>query len=419
MEIKLTYSGFERAKACIPSVLLPHVGSIRADSTAGTVKHRFLERVPAVGRDAALAEVPEEFREACAVIDLSPLPASKPGQYAPEVAFAYDLATDTARELGRGIDRKYREAGLRDGEIPGTLDSVGIDDDTVLVLDFKSGWGGHVQRAAENDQLRIGALAAARAYGKSRARVAIAHIPDDGDPWLDWAELDEMDLEAVAAEVRGLVARAAEEADRMGLAETPRTVEGEHCRWCPAFPHCPAKMTLVRQLATESPEPFNVPELTAETAPKMVERLLAAEEVLERVRSTLETYARQQPVRLANGKVFGPVALPRESIDPAKGSVVLTERFGADVAIAACETETSMTKALLKRGLRRWVDRTPGAKISHAEKAALEAMRQAGAIRVTTTSPVKVYQPHEEPPPPTEKHAPALPSDFHPVEVAQ
>ena len=87
--------------------------------------------------------MPSEHRELCEA-----LPLDEIGDYAPEVAYALDLRTGRAREIGRGINRAYGE--LSDDEIAGTADAVKLlSPTTVYVGDFKSGWG-WVPRARDN-----------------------------------------------------------------------------------------------------------------------------------------------------------------------------------------------------------------------------------------------------------------------------
>lgn len=389
--MKLSLSGTGRALACPPSTVLPHSQRMTAESTLGNVVHDYLCRVSTLGAQEALALVPEEHRGACAAVDLSQLPACEPDAYASEVAFAYDVAADTARELGRGLGRKYE--GLSATEVPGTADVVGLTRDAVLVFDYKTGWQ-PLPPAGLNPQLRAYALAAARAYGRTRAVVAIIRV-HEGGAWWDRAELDELDLEATAAELRELAARAAEEEARLAASQAVRVTEGAHCRWCPAYAYCPAKARLAAALAT--PEAFEaaLPALTLDNAPAVLERLEAAEAVLARVREAVEGFAKQQPIPLAGGEVFGPVPVPRETLDAVASAAILAEAFDAEVAQDAVRAEPSLTKARLTDALRRYMARHPGEglRISKLEAAALERLRVAGAARVTFSHPVRRHKP--------------------------
>ena len=377
-----------RVLLCPASAVLPQVGVDLEAGHRGTAIHEYLASVPVLGREVALEQVLPEYRAACEAIDLERLPVADSEAWAAEVAWAYDPEADTARELGRGLGRAYGD--LRPGEIPGTADVVAVTPESVVVLDYKTGRMARRGRAADSMQLRLYALAAARAYGREHAIVALVHIDEDGGAWWDRAELDALDLDGLAAELRGLQGSVAAEAEHISAGGIARTVEGEHCRHCPALPHCPSRTRLAAVLATGAEDA--APALTAETAPLVLERLEAIESVAKRVRESLELYARQQPVTLPSGEVFGPVALERETIDPARGALVLAQTFSERVALDAIESKQTMTKTRLKAALKHHAAES-GEKIGALEKRALEAIRAAGAITTTTTHPVRRHKP--------------------------
>lgn len=104
----------------------------------GRVMHKFLLDRLSMGADAALELVPEEDRDAMALIDLDALEVDPTG-WIGEVAFAYDWVSGSARELSRGIgDRNYQ--GLAPTELPGTSDLVSLSpqpDGPVYIRDYK------------------------------------------------------------------------------------------------------------------------------------------------------------------------------------------------------------------------------------------------------------------------------------------
>lgn len=384
---RISGSALERILLCPPSALLPQVGVELEAGRRGTAIHEYLASVPVLGRDVALEQVSPEYRDVCASVDLERLPMD-PDAWTAEVGLAYDPDEDAARELGRGLNRNY--SGLRGGEIPGTADIIGLSPESVVVLDVKTGRIARKSRASESQQLRFYALAAARAYGRTSATIGLIHVLEDGGVWWDTAELDALDLDEVASDLRTLLTELAVEQARMDAGEVPRTVEGSHCTYCPALPHCPSRMKLAATLATGSEDAS--PVLTLETAPLVLERLEAIESVAKRVRESLELYARQQPIPLPSGEVFGPVPLERESIDPAKGALVLAQAFSERVALDSIESKQTITKTRLKAALKHHAHET-GAKVSQLERQALEALRSGGAIQTTTTHPVRRHKP--------------------------
>lgn len=390
-------SGAERAERCPPSVILPQSNTTSSHAAEGTVMHEYLANVNTRGPAIALELVPAEFQEAMSVIDLDGLPPMD--QYAAEVSFAYNPATDTGRELGRGLDRNY--ADLQPGEIPGTMDLFGLADDAVVVLDHKRfGWG--LGPARDNRQLRTYALAAARAFKRERAFVALIRTGEDGVPRWSSAELSMIDLDATAEVLRRTQERIAEarvqyENRHAGIANIPlETNQGDHCNHCPAFASCPAKMNLVREVALATGEPGSaIPVITKLNAPAVLERVEAMEKVVEYVRGVLRQYASSQPIHLPGGYVYGVKVQHKDALDPKIAATVLALRFDALLPDEAIETEPKLTKTGLGKALRKYMQRVPGLKITALQKAALDALREGGGVTIKKSFPITRFKPDE------------------------
>lgn len=392
--MRLTGSGFARAEACTPSTFLPGVDEpVSQHAKAGSAVHRYLCLVAEVGAESALELIEEEYRDLCAVLDLEALPHSSPEAWAVEVAYAWDYIQDTARELYRGSGaRDYGD--LAPSEVPGTADLVGLDGDTVIVLDLKTGWK-PLGPPAESMQLGFYAVAAARALGATKALVGFVRLRD-GAPRYEYATLDELDLEAMAERLRGVVSRVGEaEADWLLTGQPPTLRTGDHCEFCPVFLCCPAKATLVRELAVQaaSSDPAELtPVLNAEDVPQALERLWAAQDVLSRVEKTLKEYAATNPVHLPDGSVYGAIEASEETLDPVIGEKVIAARFGEHFAAQCVETKVSLTKSAIKRVLQPLV-KDRGDKWAPTERAVLEEIRAAGGSRVSIWPTVKVFKP--------------------------
>ncbi len=115
-----------------------------------------------------------------------------------EVAYCYAPEAGTARIIGHGIGRQYRDHGQLDCELAGTADMVIIADGTLFISDWKTG-----RSPAESYrwQLRLLGLAAARECGAGRVVIRVVRV---GESEVDasWEEdLDAADLDDVAAEV--------------------------------------------------------------------------------------------------------------------------------------------------------------------------------------------------------------------------
>jgi hypothetical protein len=164
-----------------------------------------------------------------------------------EAKFAYDLETHTARVLDAPGHRAYGQA--LPGEICGSADLVYVAEPgrmyagsprMVVVVDYKTGWGGRVAPIKRNLQLRSLALCASLAFGVAYAMVQIVHIPDDRGIWVEKDELSGAQLGAVAAQLAEIVGRA----EQPGAEPKP----GPWCNYCPAKLTCPATADAIAQV---------------------------------------------------------------------------------------------------------------------------------------------------------------------------
>lgn len=146
-----------------------------------------------------------------------------------ELAVAYDPHRDRARIVGKDIQRRYAEHGVRPEEIPLSLDVTGRDDRCLYVIDHKTGrWGPR----AESLQIRAGAYALSRITGVEHASVAIHSVAPDGSITVHAAELTAAELTAIGAQLRGIAAK---------CANRPEPSPGDHCfsLGCPVSANCP------------------------------------------------------------------------------------------------------------------------------------------------------------------------------------
>lgn len=395
MSIVGTASGITRAMICPASRSLPQAPRQNAHQESGNWMHAFLAAVPEIGRDAALEQVPDEYRERCALIDLESLPPLDPKATAAEVAFVYNLDSDRGREIGRNIGRAYPE--LSEMEIAGTADVVALsaDGEGVVIWDYKSPhhW---CPAAKDNWQLRSLALMAARTYGRTRATVATIKIRDDGTVWYDQADFDEMDLDSFAVELCGLQDQIADLRKAVDDGKTPNVSMGPHCRYCPAFQSCPGQGQLVRALASDpSGDGYVEPrQLTPETAVRAYVRLGQVKQALKHVADALEAYARETPIPLPDGSVYGPVESSKEELDGQKTHDLLSRVHGPEVA--ARGAEFSASKASIERAMRIVYEREKKsgkkATLKDLVGGTLETLRKAGGIVKRTTTIVKEHR---------------------------
>lgn len=435
-------SSHERVMICPPSDVLPQVREAQVDgaTSRGRAIHEYLAAVPRLGWEAALATVPTEWRGDCEVIELGPLPASQPESFAAEVCLAYDPVRGTARVLGHDLSYEEMKALLAPNEMPAKIDTLGLTVDSVLIYDYKSGRARHGPVRTIR-QLRAYALAAARAYGKSRAIVGIIRIGQDGRSWFSGGTeedglLDELELASVEEEIRDMIRRRDEAGRQYRAGHLPRLTVGDHCAYCPALPGCPAHMVGLRALASAGGTFAGLSTEDQEAAEKLwrdmadqaiavatdaeLARALAvtktAKRRLEFIERTLRRRAQQAPIAREDGDVWGPREQDSvEDFDTARGTLALL--YGEEVAEAAVDTKPKMSKTSIGRALRQHV-LGPGGKIGLLEKDCFQALRDAGAIQPETV--FRWYTPEPVPVAEAVVDAPAAapPTNLVPVQPA-
>lgn len=320
----ITASKAELAKQCPGAFALPHSDIRTADAEDGIARHKVWEDAIGAG------DIPEELDERW------------PGfSWRAEVPFALDIATGLGRELPKGDGhRDYTMANTF--EVCGTADVVGLSPDKrkLVIVDRKS--FDEVPRASVNLQTGIAATSLARAYGVEDAEVGIYY---EARPF-DLAQLDAFDLDAFAVRIGDIVRKT------VGSKELN---EGAWCKHCPAFGSCPIK----RRLAVE---------LQADDAADRIEMLLPLSDddaaarlyvfadrvrmLLKRADAILAARAKERPIPLLNGKVYGlRKALGNTKVDGDIAFRVLLELHGEKVANDAVKrvaTQDGIEEAIRK-----------------------------------------------------------------------
>ncbi len=362
----ITASKVALAHACPVAFALPHTHEVQPGQHEGNERHLELEASIDVG---AIPEIIER---------------RWPGYtWRAEVAFALDLATDTARELGTGIKRAYGEHGVF--TVAGTADIVGRGPAGELVVVDRKSHDPSVPRANVNGQLHTLALAACRAYGVDRAEVAIWH---ELRP-LDVAEIDVLDLDVFAVELRGVVQRVIEARNkaRVGvIAPNP----GAWCRWCPAFLACPQQKALTLDVDAAIPIRIEsaIPFRDDKEAADAWDLLGRIELLTKRIRAALYARAGERPIPLSDGRLLGPVEkLGATEIDADIAHAVIAERFGIAVA------NDSVTRKVTQAGIERALDK---AGHKSAKREVMKRIAEAGGARRETKVAIEPHQIEEK-----------------------
>lgn len=326
-------SSISRRRNCIGSSVLPRAENHSEWAEDGHDEHGELDRQTATG------ELPPELARW-----LPPSPRT-------EVKLAWDVFSDVGRILGYGAGRNYD--GAQSTEIVGSCDVIGVDGDTVIILDWKTGFA-DVEPAATNSQLWFYALAAARALGCSSAIVRIVYTKRGG--FCDQHEIGPLELAEFASELRDLNVRieAAKRDHRDG--KPVNTYEGSWCKHCSSKAHCPSKNALLVQLSSKGLAIIGDSALTPDRAADAYREFVRIEQLVKDARARLESYVTENgPIDLGNGKLFGRfVREGKRKLDGATAVAVIRQLGGENAReLEAAAIEVSVTQAGLKRAIEK------------------------------------------------------------------
>lgn len=408
-----THSALPRALECRASNVLPRVSSRSSAAAAGTARHRFFERIAEVlqhhlahpevqpatvleARAVALDEAPPDLRPVLALIPLETLQLEN---VAHEVAVALNVVDGSARELGRGLGRAYPT--LSPDWCVGTIDRLAIiDDQTLYIGDYKGAFSR--RRAKDDPQLLANALTACRIYGRPRAKLEILRV-GDGEVWFDSAEISAAELDLFELRLQDLW----QTIDADAAEGEVEATTGEWCDYCPSFAYCPAKAALaraviggdhaeLRRLAAEG-----LPLLSMENAPRIRVLLTEAKQVLDRVEDAIKLFARQTPIPLPDGRVYGvpPGRLDRKIADVDRAQEILATTLSPAIAGKAIKRELSL--GAVEDAVRSWLAARPGTVTKRGELSKkledVEAqLKAAGALTERPSTIVTSYRPKAE-----------------------
>lgn len=375
-------SAIERILACHASEVLPHSDDVEgAYAGQGRATHEYLERVDPANPSAALAEVPEEYRDQCELLDLDALPLGP--EYRREVSMSFDVTSGVASEAPRDY------AGLPHTHIPCTADVVGVSEDSVYIADYKTGRGAR-QPAGKAPQLLFGALCATRIHGKNTAIVEYIDLSNPTRPYRDTATVGYFELEEFAAEVTA--AWVAVEQMRQGNAVPTEFNEGSHCRYCPAFEACPAKRKMLARIEStdleREVEMSWAGSLTPASAPTAYQQWQMVKQLEKRMSDIIYSYASQHDIVLPDGKRFGKRTVQgNEKLDGQVAYDVIAAEYGAELALET--VQLTCTKAAMKRSLKTVC---PTGGVASAERALLKRIKDEGGISRKQSERIEEYK---------------------------
>lgn len=309
----------------------------------GTAVHKFLEDIFMFRKDpalvwelaiaAALANMPEgESKDFCKIIDPSAIIPN--GMVQAESAYAYRVSDGHVVHLGAGLSRQYGVDGAT--HIPATADCVCLVDRNGVshwcVGDYKVTdsdlWAPPPQKSG---QLKFLGLCVMKLKKLDHVILQTIRISGSGKHYVDEWTMDQFECDAFEKQLRH------------SLTAPPVLVEGAHCQACNAFKVCPAKTSMIAGALEESDKAEMALEITEQNAPAFVQRLEDLEDLLGFYREQVKEYAKNFPVQMPNGDVYGPKRKTYRSVtDPDGAWKHIAAKHGEDKANRIMCTKKSM-----------------------------------------------------------------------------
>jgi hypothetical protein len=296
----------------------------------GTRFHKAIANYTETRKRAEVDEdLREEYAQACDWVDSL---GSHDDVVKVERAFAWDLMTDTAEEIGS--DRDYRKAA---GRLCGTVDLIllaRIDGKYVaaMVWDWKTGSGEN-----SGPQLRALGLMVARAYGLENVTVAALEVRASGVTEVAREELDEFALSAVAGEL----------AEQIASIPNAEPKPGSHCGdlYCPARLSCPLGQAAIANVSEVIPadvlvrrQDFRItdPVETAEQAIMTVDVLRLMSAWIDAKKDEIKSKVPATGWAAPDGRILKETKAKVEAFDKAQAIALCKELGATDEQLGRC-----------------------------------------------------------------------------------
>lgn len=372
-------SAVERTMECPASHQLPQNHGTSEAAERGTAIHAYLEKlVEGQPHEAALEVVPEKYRDDCLEVDMAPFWAQQYRELKAEVSMAVNVHTGFARVVGKS--RNY--ASITPDEFYGTADYIGRTQDNVLVVgDFKTGVA-NVTHPRNNWQLKTLAYILSQLHAETTVEVVI--VKTEGGTRLLIHRFDAMDLALIAEDLRILHGK---------LQQPQSPKEGKHCDWCPAYKQCPAKVSLLRELAAAPVLTMEklAGELKAGDAKAAYRRFRTIKTAMQKVEAELRMLAEKEPIDLGDGWFYGQTRQAKEELDGKVTFEAVMGLYGAEAAKAAVGFTTS--KTAIERAIAPHCEK--GSKAG-AVRAVIDTVASNGGVTLTEKVILKEYRHGEE-----------------------
>lgn len=435
---RLSLSSLGRARVCPGSAVLPQIPSRNVAATIGNAGHDWIDSAvrswSSIRGHADLADIADRwelwgearetfFRHVRGIGGEPPVPEGgiteqslallADGSVAPVRGGKGEYEAPEGTIIAGTLDAMWPE---RDGKASWFFYPDGgaprVDpEDTLVIVDWKTGAADATPPPRFNWQLKGQALLAARWTGARRVLPMLGLI--DGGP-VRWefeqdrhgyaVALDERDFGAISAELHRVV-----DAIDAQDPESPKVVTGAHCSFCPARAACPAHIAAPRAMIQAVPNPKALGPLTDEEATQLLPIVLAVGPAREAALNALKAHARARgPIRLPDGRLWGPGEARRTVFDTAGAFDALVDALaplvGEDEAIRRAQAALCATREAVYEAVSAAVDKLNDARKSRGEKRItkksvaepmFEAMTASGAMTYRTIEEFEARWPSE------------------------
>lgn len=366
----LSASNLDRVMLCPASAILPQWKKpVGGGAKRGSIIHAYMEDVVRAGRVTALDNVPPEFRDECAGIDVSHIQGWAPHV---EEAFAITLRHDgySVRPLnGRPVDgSRYPDMADDALEIPGRLDLF----DEERVDDYKTGHGD----TPHYWQMRFAQLAVWNQYGWTPPARTL-HLQPDGtwSPRVVAAALNPARGEdkAIAWLMHATLERVERYRREHRAPEKEDIKPGEHCKYCPAKQTCPAYTNMIQVAAGVGPEGVlrEAWEKNKADAWDLAGLMKDAAATLE---EDLKALAVLDDINLNNGKVL------RQVMKEGNEYFTNVDRVVAEVEGVAPGAAAIVKRSLTKTAIKELLDTKLGKDAGKVNTSLLQNLRDMGLL---------------------------------------
>lgn len=273
------------------------------------------------------------------------------------------------------------------------------------VIDMKTGREVHVEDAARNAQVLASAVLAAKFTGATKVIPGIVFmrkgrgiwdLPDDGAGGLRYFTAE--DLAQVEKILTGAVydVRRMRDAQRRGLPLIYR--QGPHCNFCGARHTCPAHLATLKSWMGDG-NAIEPGALDDDQLRQLAELAPSIRAFAESVTRALEVHvqATGQPIKMSDGRLYGPHATTRTAYDPKAAVDALVPEVGETLAQSVV-LSTKVSEAGIKRAIKAAHDaKNISKQVPSTWRRVFGRMSRAGGVKRVQTVQWGFHKPKHDP----------------------